>query len=88
MPPRDLVMKVLIVAVTHVRGLAEKPDDPTHERSCRTYIGNKAPGLIAVRYIAGNDVEDVENDDVDRHLNRHLVTNEDAKDDGVGQVLN
>ena len=24
-PPRDLVMKVLIVGVTHVRGLAEKP---------------------------------------------------------------
>ena len=45
-------------------------------------FGNEAPGLIIVRYIAGNDVEDAENDDVDRHLNRHLVTNEDAKDDG------
>ena len=30
-------MKVLIVAVTHVRGLAEKPDEPTHELPL-TYI--------------------------------------------------
>ena len=47
-------MKVLIVAVIHVRGLAEKP------------------GLIAMRYITCNDVEDAGNSDVDRHLNRHL----------------
>ena len=47
-------------------------------------FGNEAPGLIIVRYIAGNDVEDAEGDDVDRHL----VTSEDAKDDDVEQVLN
>ncbi len=30
-PPRDLAMKVLIVGVTHVRGLAEKPHDMSED---------------------------------------------------------
>ncbi len=55
---------------------------------CPRGYWNKAPGLIIVRYIAGNDVEDAESDDVDLHLNRQLVTSEDAKDDDAGQVPN
>ncbi len=47
-------------------------------------FGNEAPGLIIVRYIAGNDVEDAEGGDVDRHL----LASEDAEDGDVEQVLN